>query len=106
MPPPEKRQTDMLTTLEIPDHILKHVKRRAVEEGRSLKDIVTQTLSVELAASAPARAAKWKVPVAPHDMGWKGLNWEEIQQVVASDMDGALLHRAGLKSPTKRHAQR
>ena len=96
----------MLTTLEIPDHILKHVKRRAVEEGRSLKDIVAQTLSAELAASAPARAATWKVPVAPHDMGWKGLNWEEIQHVMAAESDRSMLHRAGLKAPAKRHAQR
>ena len=95
----------MLTNLEIPDHILKHAKRRAVEEGRSLKDIVTQTLSDELAATGPRRAAPWHVPVAPHDMGWKGLSWDEIQQVMAAERDEILLHRAGLDAPGPRHAQ-
>ena len=96
----------MLTTLEIPDHILKHAKRRAVEEGRPLKEIVAQTLSAELAATTPARTAKWKVPVAPHDMGWKGLSWDEIKQVMEQERDEILLHRAGLDAPDKRHAQR
>ena len=96
----------MLTTLEIPDHILKHAKRRAVEEGRSLKEIVAQTLSAELAATTPVRAAKWKVPVAPYDMGWKGLSDDEIKQVVVEERDEILLHRAGLDAPGKRHAQR
>lgn len=96
----------MLTTLEIPDHILKHAKRRAVEEGCSLREIVTQTLAAELAAPSPARAVKWQVPVAPTDMGWNGLSWDEIQQVMEAARDEIHLHRAGLDAPDPRHAQR
>lgn len=95
----------MLTNLEIPDHILKHAKRRAVEEGRSLKDIVTQALSDELAATGSARAARWRVPVAPHDMGWKGLSWDEIKLVMEAERDEILQHRAGLGARAPRHAQ-
>ncbi len=95
----------MLTNLEIPDHILKHAKRRAVEEGRSLKEIVTQTLSAELAATGSARSNPWRVPVAPHDMGWTGLSGDEIQRVLEAERDEILLHRAGLDAPGQRHAQ-
>jgi hypothetical protein len=95
----------MLTTLEIPEHILKHAKRRAVEEGRSLTDIVAETLASEFAATSPAQASKWKVPVAPHNMGWKGLSWDEIRQVQAAELDETLLHRAALDTPDGRHAQ-
>lgn len=95
----------MLTTLEIPDHILTHAKRRAVEESRSLTDIVAETLSAELAATSPAQAAKWRVPVAPRDMGWNGLSWEQIRQVQAAELDQTLLHRAALDTPDQRHAQ-
>jgi hypothetical protein len=95
----------MLTTLEIPDHILTHAKRRAVEEARSLKDIIAETLSAELAATSPARTAQWRVPVASRDMGWNGLSWEQIRQVQAAELDQTLLHRAALDTPSRHHAQ-
>ena len=82
----------MLTNLEIPDHILKHAKRRAVEEGRSLKDIVTQTLSDELAATgawqagqlrgdfgADRPAYQWTASVQP----WNGGVMNELNVEVA-----------------------
>ena len=96
----------MLTTLEIPDHILKHAKRRAVEEGRSLKDVVAQTLAAELAATDPARAARWRVPAAPIDMGWSGLSGDEIRRMMEAARNEIRLHRAGLAAPDRRHAQR
>ena len=96
----------MLTTLEIPAHILKHAKRRAVEEGRSLKDVVAQTLTTELAETRPDRTAAWQVPVAPAGMGWGGLSDVELQRVVEATRDEILLHRAGLTAPKRRHAQR
>ncbi|MCC6416148.1 MAG: hypothetical protein IT582_09590 [Opitutaceae bacterium] len=95
----------MLTNLEIPDHILKHAKRRAVEEGVSLRDVIAQTLTDELTATPFVQPAPWRVPVAPHDMGWRGLNETEIQQALEVEREEILLHRAGLKTRNRRDAQ-
>lgn len=96
----------MLTTLEIPDHILKHARRRAVEEGRSLRAVVTEALEAQLTAPPPPRPTRWRVPVAPRDMGWNGLSEDEILQIMARERDEILRDRAALSPAGPRHAQR
>ncbi len=86
----------MLTTLEIPDQILKHAKRRALEEGCTLKEVINQALTDELAATRSPRAAKWSVPVAPRNMGWNGLDEAAIQQTLNTQREAILLHRGGI----------
>lgn len=46
----------MKTTIEIPDALFRRAKARAAEEGRSLKELVTDALRAKLAPDAPGRA--------------------------------------------------
>lgn len=46
----------MKTTIEIPDPLLRRAKSKAAEGGRSLKDLITESLQEKLASSA-ARSA-------------------------------------------------
>ena len=86
----------MLATLEIPDHILKHAKRRALEEGCTLKEVINQALADELAEIRSADTAKWRVPVVPHDMGWNGLDAAALQQILDAQREEILIHRGGI----------
>lgn len=49
----------MRTTLDINDELMRLAKRRAVEEGESLKSVVEGALRVHL--SAPAERSKYKL---------------------------------------------
>ena len=66
----------MRTTLNIPDSLIKDAKRRAIEEGRTLTDLLVEGLKVRLARSAPARA----LPVSTATGGLlEGVTWEGLE---------------------------
>jgi hypothetical protein len=44
----------MKTTVELPDHLLRQAKILAVEQGRSLKDLITEALQAHLSFRPPA----------------------------------------------------
>jgi hypothetical protein len=66
----------MRTTLNIPDALVKDAKRRAVEEGRTLTDLLVDGLRTRLAKSLPARA----LPVSTATGGlMHGVTWEQLE---------------------------
>ena len=68
----------MRTTLNIPDALLKHAKRRAVDEGRTLTDLLVEGLRSRLARSTPTR----ELPVSKASGGLlPGVTWEELEPV-------------------------
>ncbi len=80
----------MRTTLEIPDDVFKKAKLKAVHEGVPLKVVFTRALQREVeekATAAVTRSRPWKVPVAPRDMGWRGLSPGQIKQIMDDEMD-------------------
>lgn len=86
----------MRTTLQIPDHVFKRAKLKAVHEGIPLKQFVNRALERELndPSGAPARKpGKWKIPVAPHGLNDKKLNWDQIKQIMDEESDARLLHK-------------
>lgn len=51
----------MRTTVDIPDELMKKAKMKAIEEGLSLKDLLTRILEKELAeTSSKMSTAPWK----------------------------------------------
>jgi hypothetical protein len=42
------------TTIELPDHLLRQAKILAVEQGRTLKEVMTEALEAHLGATPPA----------------------------------------------------
>ena len=52
----------MKTTIELPDHLLRQAKILAVQQGRTLKDLMTEALRAHLATGPPP-------PPIPHDSG-------------------------------------
>lgn len=50
----------MRTTIDIPDHLMKKAKLKAVDEGITLKELFTEMLEKELSDGPPAQKAPWK----------------------------------------------
>lgn len=48
----------MKTTIELPDHLLRQAKILAVEQGCTLKDLMTEALQARLSAKPPGPPAK------------------------------------------------
>jgi hypothetical protein len=66
----------MRTTLNIPDPIIKDAKLRAVEEGKTLTDLLVEGLRIRLAKSMPARA----LPVSSARGGLlSGVDWGSLE---------------------------
>jgi hypothetical protein len=66
----------MRTTLNIPDALVKDAKRRAIEEGRTLTDLLVEGLRNRLAKSLPARS----LPVSTATGGLlQGVTWEQLE---------------------------
>ena len=71
----------MRTTLNIPDTLIKDAKRRAIEEGRTLTDLLVEGLRARLARGVPARA----LPVSAATGGLQqGVTWEKLEPADAS----------------------
>ena len=47
----------MKTTIELPDHLLRQAKILAVEQGLSLKEVMTEALQAHLGTAAPTPPA-------------------------------------------------
>lgn len=68
----------MKTTLNIPDSLIKDAKRRAVEEGVTLTDLLVEGLQTRLARSLPARP----LPVSSAGGGLlPGVGWRVLVSV-------------------------
>jgi hypothetical protein len=66
----------MKTTLNIPDPIIKDAKLRAVEEGKTLTDLLVEGLRIRLAKSMPARS----LPVSSARGGLlPGIDWKFLE---------------------------
>jgi hypothetical protein len=50
----------MRTTIDIPDNLLKKAKKKAVDEGTSLKNIFIRSLERELGEQSTDTTAPWK----------------------------------------------
>jgi hypothetical protein len=71
----------MRTTIDIPEHLMKRAKMKAVQEGISLKELFTRSLEKELSEEvSTAGAAPWKKlhgkgsasQLKPEDSGFEG----------------------------------
>lgn len=82
----------MRTTIDIPDQLMKEAKKKAIEEGITLKELFTRTLKKELAGGMPAETAHWKQlhgkgsaeNLLPEDSGFEGYSgpdWNYAVQV-------------------------
>ena len=66
----------MRTTLNIPDLLIKDAKRRALEEGRTLTDLLVEGLRARLARNLPSRS----LPVSSADGGLlSGVDWSFLE---------------------------
>jgi hypothetical protein len=83
----------MRTTINIPDHLFKKAKIKAIEEGISLKELFTRSLENELSETNPSsQSAPWKAlkgmgsakKLTPDDSGFEGYtgpDWNHSVQV-------------------------
>ena len=70
----------MRTTIELPDELMKKAKKRAVDEGITLKELFTRSLQHELSDSDTGSTAPWEKlrgsgkadSLAPEDSGFEG----------------------------------
>jgi hypothetical protein len=68
----------MKTTMNIPDALIKEAKRRALDEGRTLTDLLVEGLKGRIQRSVPAR----KLPVSSAEGGLvPGVDWETLRAV-------------------------
>jgi hypothetical protein len=71
----------MRTTLNIPDALIRDAKRRAIEERRTLTDLIVEGLRNRLAKSSPTRA----LPVSTATGGLlPDVTWEQLETVGAA----------------------
>lgn len=70
----------MRTTIDLPDHLMKKAKKKALEENITLKDLFTNMLKKELSSSSGSASAPWKKlkgtgsanHLSPEDSGFEG----------------------------------
>jgi hypothetical protein len=66
----------MRTTLNIPDPLIRDAKRRAMEEGKTLTDLLVEGLRARLAAGLPLRP----LPVSRAEGGLlPGVDWGSLE---------------------------
>jgi hypothetical protein len=66
----------MKTTLNIPDPLLKDAKRRAIDEGKTLTDLLVEGLRTRLSQSLPSRP----LPVSRAGGGLvPGVDWGSLE---------------------------
>jgi plasmid stability protein len=53
----------MKTTIEIPDDLFRQLKMKAVQEGRSMKDLLTELLRRGLSTKMPDRSKEKPLPI-------------------------------------------
>jgi hypothetical protein len=71
----------MRTTLNIPDPLVKEAKLRAIEEGKTLTDLLVEGLRARLAETLPTRP----LPVSTASGGLlPGVDWKELEPADAA----------------------
>ncbi len=55
----------MRTTVDIPDTLYRQLKARAASEGRSVKELVLQSVQMELRGTQAKRHGRVKLPIVP-----------------------------------------
>jgi hypothetical protein len=66
----------MRTTLNIPDPLIKDAKRRAIDEGKTLTDLLVEGLRARLSRSLPSRP----LPVSRAGDGLvPGVDWNSLE---------------------------
>jgi hypothetical protein len=66
----------MKTTLNIPDSIIRDAKLRAIQEGKTLTDLLVEGLRIRLARSMPVRS----LPVSRDGGGLApGVDWASLE---------------------------
>ncbi len=66
----------MRTTLNIPDEVARNAKLRAIEERRTLTDLIVEGLQIRLERSSPRRA----LPVSTARGGLRpGVDWRNLE---------------------------
>ncbi len=71
----------MKTTLNIPDPLIKEAKRKAIEEGKTLTDLLVEGLRARLATGLPARP----LPVSTAGGGLqRGVDWSSLEPAESS----------------------
>lgn len=82
----------MRTTIDIPDELMKKAKKKAIEEGITLKQLFTKTLEKELVDAPSSSSTPWKKlkgmgsahQLSPEDSGFDGYSgpdWNHSVQV-------------------------
>jgi hypothetical protein len=68
----------MKTTVNLPDELIKEAKKRAIDEGRTLTDLLVEGLKGRIQRNIPAR----KLPVSSTAGGLvPGADWENLRAV-------------------------
>ena len=86
----------MRTTIDIPDSLMKKAKKKAIEEGITLKQYFTQTLEKDLQGTTQNKSTPWKElqgmgsakNLSPDDSGFEGYSgpdWNHTVQVNEPD---------------------
>jgi hypothetical protein len=77
-----KKYICMKTTLNIPDALIKEAKRKALDEGRSLTDLVVEGLKGQVLRRIPER----KLPVSSAAGGLEpGVDWDTLRPADSQD---------------------
>lgn len=83
----------MRTTIDLPDKLMKEAKKKAIEEGITLKQLFTRTLEKELSGGASPHSAPWKQlhgkgsaqALQPEDSGFEGYSGPDWNHAVQTN---------------------
>ena len=83
----------MRTTIDLPDNLMKKAKKKAIEEGITLKELFTRTLEKELSMEMQAQATPWKQlhgkgsaqHLQPEDSGFEGYSGPDWNHAVQAN---------------------
>lgn len=83
----------MRTTIDLPDKLMKKAKKKAIEEGITLKELFTRTLEKELSTEIPGQATPWKQlhgkgtshNLQPEDSGFDGYSGPDWNHAVQAN---------------------
>lgn len=78
--------TDMKTTLELPDDLARRIKIRAAQRNQKLKDTIAQLLELGL-TSAPKKETRMRAPRPIQLKNREPLTIEDIEAAIASGRD-------------------
>lgn len=83
----------MRTTIDLPDNLMKKAKKKAIEEGITLKELFKRTLEKELSKGVPVQNAPWKQlhgkgtaqNLQPEDSGFDGYSGPDWNHAVQTN---------------------